>query len=305
MLDRRLVERVADNLLTEPSLVEKDWHVTRAIGVLADLDHGDVKPAFSGGTSLSKGWHLIKRFSEDIDFKVSVPAAASRSKDRGRRRLYREQILTGMQAAEFELSGTVLKADEDRFFAADFTYPSEFGAGQGLRPHLRLEMTMQPTTLPPVDRPIRSLIAELQQHPPEVAAFACVDAIETAADKLSALAWRVCTRQHGAANDNPTIVRHLHDLAALESHVAASSAFVPLVKQAAAADAGRGGGGAPAIASERFAMMLDRLEREKFWADEYDAFVRQVSFARPDEAIDFPAALAAGKRLIARIGETE
>jgi hypothetical protein len=25
----------------------------------------------SGGTSLSKGWELIKRFSEDIDFKVT------------------------------------------------------------------------------------------------------------------------------------------------------------------------------------------------------------------------------------------
>jgi hypothetical protein len=93
VLDRRLVERVADNLLAEPSLVEKDWHVTRAIGVLAAFDHGDAKPAFSGGTSLSKGWRLIKKFSEDIDFKVLVPAAASRPKDRGRPRLYREQIL--------------------------------------------------------------------------------------------------------------------------------------------------------------------------------------------------------------------
>ena len=84
------------------------------------------------------------------------------------------------------------------------------------------------------------------------------------ADKLSALAWRVCTRQRGAANDDPTIVRHLHDLAALETDIAASSAFAPLMKQAASADAGRGEGGAPEIASERFAMMLDWLERGKF-----------------------------------------
>ena len=156
-----------------------------------------VRPAFSGGTSLSKGWGLIKRFSEDIDFKVAIPAAASRSQDRNLRRGYRERILDALQAAEFELSGEVLKADEDRFFSADFAYPSEFGAGQGLRPHLRVEMTMQPSTLAPVERPIRSLIAELQQQPPEVAAFACVDPVETAADKLSALAWRVCTRQRG------------------------------------------------------------------------------------------------------------
>ena len=36
----------------------------------------DATPVFSGGTSLSKGWGLIKRFSEDIDFKVAMPAAA-------------------------------------------------------------------------------------------------------------------------------------------------------------------------------------------------------------------------------------
>jgi hypothetical protein len=52
VLDRRLVEQAAAALNTGPGLVEKDWHVVRALGVLAALDHGDVKPAFSGGTSL-------------------------------------------------------------------------------------------------------------------------------------------------------------------------------------------------------------------------------------------------------------
>ncbi len=164
---------------------------------------------------------------------------------------------------------------------------------------------MQAPMLAPVERPIRSLIAELQKQPPEVAAFACVDAVETAADKLSALAWRVCVRERGEENDDPTIIRHLHDLAALETHVAGSPAFSRLVQQAAVADTGRRGGRAPAAAAERFAMMLDRLQREKFWADEYDEFVRQVSFARADEVIGFENALAAGRRLVARIGETE
>lgn len=76
MLDRHLVETTAEELGTRPGLVEKDWHVVRAIGILAVLDHGDVQPIFSGGTSLSIAWGLIKRFSEDIDFKVAMPAAA-------------------------------------------------------------------------------------------------------------------------------------------------------------------------------------------------------------------------------------
>jgi hypothetical protein len=54
---------------------KRDWHVVRAIGVIAQVDTAGMAPAFSGGTSLSKGWELIKRFSEDIDFKVGEPAA--------------------------------------------------------------------------------------------------------------------------------------------------------------------------------------------------------------------------------------
>ena len=53
MLDRRLVEDVANALGTDKALVEKDWQIVRALGVLAAIDRGDIKPAFSGGTSLS------------------------------------------------------------------------------------------------------------------------------------------------------------------------------------------------------------------------------------------------------------
>ena len=85
MPDRRLVEEVATDLGTRPGLVEKDWHVVRAIGVIATVDTAGMMPAFSGGTSLSKAWGLIKRFSEDIDFKVGEPAGHSASQARRER----------------------------------------------------------------------------------------------------------------------------------------------------------------------------------------------------------------------------
>jgi hypothetical protein len=37
-LDPRLVEDAANRLDTDEGLVEKDWHVVRAIGVIAALD---------------------------------------------------------------------------------------------------------------------------------------------------------------------------------------------------------------------------------------------------------------------------
>jgi predicted nucleotidyltransferase component of viral defense system len=98
--DRRLVEEIAADLGTSPGLIEKDWHVVGAIGVIAQVETAGMMPAFSGGTSLSKGWELIKRFSEDIDFKVGEPAGSSASRARRERSAYRERILEGLRAPD-------------------------------------------------------------------------------------------------------------------------------------------------------------------------------------------------------------
>jgi hypothetical protein len=241
VLDRRLVEDVASRLDADAGLIEKDWYITRAIGVLADVAPGAGVPAFGGGTSLSKGWGLIKRFSEDIDFKVTMPTEVSRNQAKKERSAYRQHVLRVMTDAGFILEGEPAKRDESRFFSAKLLYPSMFDAGPSLRPHVRIEMSLMPAALPPIERPIGSLIAMAQGHLPEIAAFLCVDPVETAADKLSALAWRVRARRRGSDNDDPTIIRHLHDLAALKPSVAASDRFAPLVRKAMSDDAGRGG----------------------------------------------------------------
>ncbi len=67
-----------------PGVVEKDYYVTEALRILADIA-GD-KIIFKGGTSLSKGWNLIDRFSEDIDIFLDplafTPALNKRGIDR-------------------------------------------------------------------------------------------------------------------------------------------------------------------------------------------------------------------------------
>lgn len=299
MLDRQLIEDIANRLrVGGESLIEKDWHVVRAIRVLAELDHGGARPVFSGGTSLSIGWGLIKRFSEDVDFKVAMPEAATPSKARTLRSAYRNKIITALGAADFELAGTPLVGNKSTYFAADFSYPSEFGPGPGLRPNLRIEMTFQTPALDPVERPIRSLVAQAQGHEPEVRTFFCVDPVETAADKLSALAWRVCVRERGGEDDDPTIIRHLHDLAALESRAIAVPAFVTLVANATTADKGRGGNRVPENTVDRFLLMLEKLRNDRLWANEYDEFVHNVSFSGPGETISFNSALDATERLV-------
>ena len=183
VLDQRLVEDVAARLSSDPGLIEKDWQVTRALGVIATYDHQGAQPAFAGGTSLSKGWGLIKRFSEDIDFKVAMPSGARRSQAKKQRSAYREQILAILCDAGFTLGEDVMKRDESRFFSADLLYPSLFATGRGLRPHIRVEMSLTASTLPPVGRPIASLITMMQKKLPEIVSFPCVQPVETAADK--------------------------------------------------------------------------------------------------------------------------
>lgn len=48
-----------------PAIIEKDYYVTEALRIINAAAPGKV--IFKGGTSLSKGWNLIQRFSEDID----------------------------------------------------------------------------------------------------------------------------------------------------------------------------------------------------------------------------------------------
>lgn len=57
---------VASDKHISEGAVEKDWWVTAILKVLFSLSPAKYM-FFKGGTSLSKGWNLIDRFSEDID----------------------------------------------------------------------------------------------------------------------------------------------------------------------------------------------------------------------------------------------
>src|SRR3989338_11201110 len=53
------------------SLVEKDYWIMH---VLHGLQKGGFDFELKGGTSLSKGYGIIHRFSEDIDIRINPPA---------------------------------------------------------------------------------------------------------------------------------------------------------------------------------------------------------------------------------------
>ncbi len=49
--------------------VEKDWWVVQTLAIIFEMELG-AHLVFKGGTSLSKAWRLIDRFSEDIDLAI-------------------------------------------------------------------------------------------------------------------------------------------------------------------------------------------------------------------------------------------
>ncbi|MDO4510718.1 MAG: nucleotidyl transferase AbiEii/AbiGii toxin family protein [Bacteroidales bacterium] len=70
--DERLamIQAVSEAKQIDEASAEKDWWVTAVLYAIFHTSIGDYL-LFKGGTSLSKGWNIINRFSEDIDLALS------------------------------------------------------------------------------------------------------------------------------------------------------------------------------------------------------------------------------------------
>lgn len=65
-----VLDRVSTELnIRQREVIEKDWWVTAVLRAMFSLPYAK-HLSFKGGTSLSKCWHLIDRFSEDIDIAI-------------------------------------------------------------------------------------------------------------------------------------------------------------------------------------------------------------------------------------------
>ena len=76
---REAINTVALQTGLPPSSIEKDWWVTQVLKALHTLPYAE-HIAFKGGTSLSKCWNLIARFSEDAWMECLLKRFFCRSK---------------------------------------------------------------------------------------------------------------------------------------------------------------------------------------------------------------------------------
>ena len=88
-LFEQIVLTAAAFLKIEPAIIEKDYYVTlflkEMVKIIPDI-------VFKGGTSLSKCYGVIKRFSEDIDLNL----AGETKPTEGQRRKLKNDIETGI-----------------------------------------------------------------------------------------------------------------------------------------------------------------------------------------------------------------
>ncbi len=294
---KKQFEQAAAELAIDPAMVEKDWYVTQVLAFMANLNLPGYKIVFSGGTSLSKAHGLIKRFSEDVDFKVLTN---EKSPDRKTLSEFKNAVIGALIKSGFLVNFGSLKArDGNKFFSIDINYNAHFAPVSGLRPHIQLEISITLLQLLHCECSVQSMLSELQKGPAEVGSIACVDPVETAADKLSALVWRIPKQVFEEQPNDRSLVRHIHDLAALEKRVQGESGFSQLVINSLQDDNERFIEITGRSNEEKFALLLDTLSKgHKKYREEYDTFVKNVSYAPEGVVPDFDMAVDAVKRLI-------
>ncbi len=306
--DKDLIVEVARIKRIEESFVEKDWLVTQVIRTIRSINREGFEIVFSGGTALSKAHNLLFRFSEDVDFRVLVkPEFENRKNLSG----FKHAVVDALRADGFAIEDHHVKArDQNRFFAIDLEYETAFPKAGALRPHniaderpphIQIEMTVRDIQLPQIALPVSSFLNELAKKPPEIAVIGCIDPVESAADKLSALAWRIPDRMRGDQYDDPSVIRHVHDLAVLKDRALVHTGFAGLVAKSMQEDNNRAKND-PSLegmdTSGKLAKMLGILTEDTEYAEEYRRFVEDVSYAKSGQTPDFETAVQALRLLI-------
>ena len=278
-----------------PQFVEKDYYVVKVLSEISKINYPDLKIIFSGGTCLSKAYHKIQRFSEDIDFRVHTERPFTRAEKKAFCNFILEKLDNKKDYHIIQKS--IKKGNENNFFSFEIEYEKLY-EGSNLRPNIKAEFTFENLILQSTECKISSFISKFINE--ESIKVNCIQPIEVIANKFSALMWRVYIKDrtkplHSKEND-PTIVRHLHDIAALEDLLYTKD-FVELLQKSYEADKGRGGFDNNYTLSEFINITLQKLTEDKVYKKEYSDFVGSMSYAKDSEVITFEKALNCFERM--------
>lgn len=239
--DRREVLEFAASESGRPAyLLEKDVWVVWALQTLFDAPMG-APLVFKGGTSLSKAYGAIRRFSEDVDLTYDIrtlvpdlvgdslhPLPANRSQEKRWTREIRERLAAWTRDAAAPFLAEALRAvearGEVRIGDADLLVcyaPLNEGA-RYVRPEVKLEFGARATGEP--NAPM-SVVCDAAPHVPEIE----FPKAEPRVMKIERTFWEKATAVHVYCLQHrlrgERFARHWYDLARLDAAGIAESAL--------------------------------------------------------------------------------
>jgi len=235
--DRRDVYRTAADRLGLPAIVvEKDAWICWALQMVFS-NSGALPMAFKGGTSLSKVFGLIKRFSEDIDLTIGFDAMPDELPTSRNQRDKLSATLRGLVASHLaeDVRPHLIRMLQHVSPAATVSlddpetlcihYPSCFNNRGGyISPQVRLEFGGRNRITPSDVHDVRPYVAELNL--PVRIPTATVNVLSPARTF-----WEKVTLAHAACaasdwrSDADRVARHWYDLALLADHRIADQAL--------------------------------------------------------------------------------
>jgi hypothetical protein len=108
----------AEYLHISPTYIEKDYWITNTLRRLSQNPNTD-KVVFKGGTSLSKAYNLVDRFSEDIDIAVIDANSFKGNQLKTLIKKVAKEMTTDLE--EIQVDGVTSKGS--RFYKAVYAYP--------------------------------------------------------------------------------------------------------------------------------------------------------------------------------------
>lgn len=225
---RDIIEQVSDENERTPVVIEKDYYVTLLLKLLSEqLDNC----VFKGGTSLSKGFHVIDRFSEDIDITFEEHIGESK------RKKLKNVVLKGI-SEELGLLITNLDGTRSRrdYNAYHFAYESVFDVEDDrLQQFVKLEMVLGfysfPTEIVEIDNYIGNYLSEkgredlVEMYGLDSFSMKLQSLERTFIDKVFALC------DYYLQGKSKRYSRHLYDLYKLNSTIEFGDEFIKLVSE--------------------------------------------------------------------------
>lgn len=146
----QVILRVAKDKKIAPEIIEKDYYVTLFLKRINELQPNLI---FKGGTSLSKCYKLINRFSEDIDLNIETEAKPTE----GQRKNLKANIVSVIDEFGFTLSNLDKIHSRRDYNKYIIDYPTVFSADY-LKEYLVVETAVYIKAYPCKEMPATSII---------------------------------------------------------------------------------------------------------------------------------------------------